>query len=352
MINLVKPLNIRFKMKTQHVLGFFILSFFVGCQETPRSLRLSGHTMGTTYHVTVVVDNGPLPDEKALKQGIDSVLAEVNRQMSTYIEDSEISRFNRWRSTEPFPVSPDFARVVKRALYWSERTSGAFDITVSPLVNRWGFGSEQFAVSPPNTEEVDSLLDFVGYEKLTATDSTLTKKVPALQIDLGAVAKGFGVDQVFTYLQSRGLKRILVEIGGEIRGSGRNERNEIWKVGIETPALDGNINRRYLIKAPLNALAMATSGDYRNYRVVEGRRISHEIDPRTGYPVQNRVASVTVTAQTCMDADALSTAVMVLGSEAGLQFIDSLPGVEAFFILREADGTYGEVFSGGFRRLE
>jgi thiamine biosynthesis lipoprotein len=352
MINLVKPLNMRFKIKTQRMLGFFVLFFFVGCQETPRSLRLSGHTMGTTYHITVVVDNGPLPDEKALKRGIDSVLIEVNRQMSTYIEDSEISRFNRWLSTEPFHVSPEFAQVVRRALYWSKKSKGAFDITISPLVNRWGFGSEQSTVAPPDEELVDSLLGLIGYEKLIATDSTLVKRVPSLQIDLGAIAKGFGVDQVFTYLQDQGLKRVLVEIGGEIRGSGKNERNEIWRVGIETPALDGNMNRRYLIKAHLDELAMATSGDYRNYRVVDGRRISHEIDPRTGYPVQNRVASVTVTAPTCMDADALSTAVMILGAEIGLQFIDSLTGVEAFFILREEDGTYEEIFSAGFRRLE
>lgn len=339
-------------MKTQHVLGFFILFFFAGCQETPRSLRLSGHTMGTTYNITVVVDKEPLPDEKALTRGIDSVLADVNRQMSTYLEDSEISRFNRWRSTDPFPVSSEFATVVKRALYWSQKSKGAFDITIFPLVNRWGFGSEQFTVAPPNTEEIDSLLTLIGYEYLTATDSTLIKSVPRLQIDLGAIAKGFGVDQVCAYLQSRGLERILVEIGGEIRGSGKSQRNAVWKVGIEVPALDGNLTRRYFIKAPLDELAMATSGDYRNYRVVEGRRISHEIDPRTGYPVQNRVASVTVTAPSCMDADALSTAAMILGVEAGLALIESLPGVEAVFILREADGTYRKVTSAGFRWWE
>jgi len=352
MTSLVNSLRTRFKIKTQLVLGFFILFFFVGCQETPSSLHLSGHTMGTTYHITVVVDSGPLPDEKALTRGIDSVLSEVNRQMSTYLEDSEISCFNRWQSTEPFPVSPEFAQVVKRALYWSEQSQGAFDIPVFPLVNRWGFGSEQFTVTPPDAEEVDSLLDLTGYEKLSITENTLTKGVPSLQIDLGAIAKGFGVDHVFTYLQNRGWKRILVEIGGEIRGSGRNEYNEVWKVGIETPALNGNINRRYIIKAPLNELAMATSGDYRNYRVVKGRRISHEIDPRTGYPVQNQVASVTVTAPDCMDADALSTAAMILGAETGLRLIESLPEVEAFFILREKDGKYRKVSSAGFRWLE
>jgi len=231
-------------------------------------------------------------------------------------------------------------------------TDGAFDITIVPLLYLWGFGPGQASELGdifPEEHEVQKRRTHVGYEKLTTNKYYLQKKDPFIKIDLNAIAKGFGVDAVYSFLESIGMNNIMVEIGGEVRTKGENRQNEPWMIAVETPDLESTGSKTISWALPLESKAMATSGDYRNYYEIDGIRYSHEIDPRTGYPAQTGVASATVVATNCMDADALATALIIMGAESGLQFIEKLEGVEAFLILREGNDNYRTIKSSGMK---
>ncbi|NOZ03337.1 MAG: FAD:protein FMN transferase [FCB group bacterium] len=353
MINSVKKRHPQYRLYAQFRLGiFFLLLLFVGCTRKPPEIVLTGQTMGTTYTVKVLPGDLPVNSE-SLQAGIDSVLVEINRQMSTYSEQSEISRFNRSRDLAPFPVSSAFAAVVQRALEISALTKGAFDITVMPLVDLWGFGPHHSADdqiwSPPKASEIEIMLRKIGFDKLSVADGTIQKAIPGLQLDVNAIAKGYGVDAVANYLMDRGFNRFLVEIGGEVRGLGENQKGEPWLIGIDQPRLGSFPGADIRATVLLENNALATSGDYRNYFEYQGELYSHAIDPRTGYPTQSKVASATVMAPTCMDADALATALMILGEEEGLKLIESLPEVEALIIIRERDGQFRQRVSSGMK---
>ena len=190
----------------------------------------------------------------------------------------------------------------------------------------------------------------MGYEKLITNKYYLQKKDPYIKIDLNAIAKGFGVDAVYSFLESIDMNNIMVEIGGEVRTKGKNRKNEPWMIAVEIPDLESTGNKITRWAVHLENKAMATSGDYRNYYEIDGVRYSHEIDPRTGYPAKTGIASATVVASNCMDADALATALIIMGAESGLQFIEKLDGVEAFLILREGDdNNYRTIKSGGMK---
>jgi thiamine biosynthesis lipoprotein len=308
--------------------------------ETPSAAhQISGPTMGTRYTVKVAVDALSVGQQRELQTAVEAALDGVNAKMSHYLEDSEISRLNRWRGPEPFVVSPETLEVLQHAREISSITDGAFDITVGPLVDAWGFGPPGRPAEPPATEEIDRLLRITGWEllEIDRASSSVVKTVPELRLDLSAIAKGFGVDQVADGLDALGVEHYMVEVGGEVRTRGLNSRHEPWQIGIERP-LPGEQTIELIL--PLSGLAMATSGDYRNYYEIGGQRISHTIDPRTGHPLTHNVASVSVVAPLCVRADAYATALLVLGPE-GFDLAERL-GLAAYFLQRDK----GEVFVG------
>ena len=342
----------RISTKNTSSIIFILLLWYISCSNQPSQIELSGLTMGTTYNIKIIPGKDSILSTKLIKQNIDSVLISVNYQMSTYLFDSEITQFNNHESTTSFTVSNDFSLVVERALHWSKLTDGAFDITIVPLLYLWGFGPGQASELGdifPEEHAVQKRRTHVGYEKLTTNKYSLQKKDPFIKIDLNAIAKGFGVDAVYSFLESIGMNNIMVEIGGEVRTKGENRKNEPWMIAVETPDLESAGSKTISWALPLESKAMATSGDYRNYYEIDGIRYSHEIDPRTGYPAQTGVASATVVATNCMDADALATALIIMGAESGLQFIEKLDGVEAFLILREGNDNYRTIKSSGMK---
>lgn len=304
--------------------------------------------MGTTYSIRLA--DAPLGRRELvrLQTDVDAALAEVNRQMSTYQPDSEISRFNRAGANEPVAISADFANVLSRALVLAESTGGAFDPTVGALVNLWGFGPDGLRREVPTADQIAAARQQVGWRHLRLTpDGRLAKDIPDLQLDLGAIAKGFGVDRVAALLRERGIRNFLVEIGGETLGEGLNVQGEPWRVGVLKP--DGSADLHGVARLT-GGKAIATSGDYRNfYRDENGRIQAHIIDPRTAAPVRHAVASVSVLADDCLTADALATALFVLGPDEGLPLLAArFPGVEALFLLRSEDGGFTESASPGF----
>ena len=308
--------------KLTHWLVLVGLAFFlIACGKQAEIVTLSGKTMGTTYHIKYI-DNGIDTAPEMAHKNIDDVLKEVNNQMSTYQKDSELSRFNQSREiNQPFPISADFAEVVKAALDLHQKTEGALDITVGPLVNLWGFGPEKRTDKEPSAEEIATRKAWTGIDKLSLSEvdgkPALVKKIPELYVDLSSIAKGFGVDKVAHYLESIGVTDYLVEIGGEIHTKGVNEKGQPWQIAIEKPEFDGSRSVEQIIG--LSNLSMATSGDYRNYFEENGKRFSHEIDPKTGYPLQHHLASITVVDPSCMLADGYATGLFVLGADKALE---------------------------------
>ncbi len=303
-------------------------------------VEFTGPTMGTTYAVRVVrVDAWPQVDRDRVAGEIRAVLDDVESKMSHYDPSSELSRFNRGRTTRPFPVSAETFEVFRQARRLSELTAGALDVTVAPLVNAWGFGPVEPDRFPPDAERLSRALEHVGYAgiELDEAASALRKADPAIEVDLSAVAKGYGVDRVAAALRGEGLERYLVEVGGEIVASGTNHLDRPWRIGIESPLAGGGIQR----VVPLRDRAMATSGDYRNRREVGGGWVSHTVDPRTGRPVEHRLASVSVIADLCVVADGLATALEVLGPDDGYPLAVER-GWAALFLVRGEDGAIAE----------
>lgn len=279
--------------------------------------ELHGETMGTTYMVKIY---NPPRFESDVAIEVDAELRKVNDQMSTYLKSSEISRFNDSDSTDWFDVSEETAEVVGAALEISEATAGAFDVTIGPLVNVWSFGPDPKTNEIPSDAVITSLRESVGYKKLAVRNDppALKKSVPSLKVDLSSIAKGHGVDRVVERLADLGAKNVFVEIGGEVRVSGSKD-GQPWKVGIQNPqAADGGA-MSLAAAHPILDQAMATSGDYRIYFEVDGKRYSHTIDPRTGRPIDHDLASVSVIADTCMKADGWATAINVLGADEGIK---------------------------------
>ena len=291
--------------------------------------------MGTGWSVKINAETLPLPRQQ-LKSQFDAILNRVNREMSTYLPDSELSRINAADSAGRIPVSPALMEVLQAARGISHLTQGAFDVTVGPLVNLWGFGPEQ-SFTVPGEEQIDAVLPLVGYENLELDPETSTlKKAPdGIYIDLSAIAKGYGVDRIADYLNSLQLHDYLVEIGGEIRARGVNDEQVAWRIGIEQPVA-GQRGVRRVIR--LDNTAMATSGDYRNFFVQDGSSYSHTIDPRAGRPVSHGLASVTVLHPSAMLADAWATGLLVLGPEAGYELAVK-NGIAAYFVVRN-DGNF------------
>ncbi|WP_428612161.1 FAD:protein FMN transferase [Shewanella sp.] len=310
------------------------LAFFISaCTQPVKTISLSGQTMGTTYHIKFVGDQ-QMPDEQLLQAEIDLALEQVNDQMSTYRTDSELSRFNQMTLETGLAVSPDTAKVVQTGIDLYRKTDGALDITLGPLVNLWGFGPDKRPTRVPSAELIAQTKAKTGIEYLKVDGLKLSKSNPDLYVDLSSIAKGFGVDRVAKLLSKYQPKGYLVEIGGEISLYGVKLDGSDWVIAIEQPDEDER-SVQQLIK-PGN-MALATSGDYRNYYEEEGQRFTHIIDPRNGYPIDHKLASVTVLAKESMIADGYATAMMVMGTEASLALAEC-EGLAIMLIEKQAQG--------------
>lgn len=321
-------------------LGFYLMLVFLlsGCENITAQkypFIYSGPVMGTSFSIKAS-QLPPKTDIESLHKAVQTRLAGINQRMSTYIKDSELSLLNNLKSTEAQAVSTELATVLSEAQSISELSGGAFDITIAPLVNLWGFGPDVMLYQAPEPDAIKHVLAHTGYDKLQLDNKALTatKGLDDLSMDLSALAKGYAVDAVAEVLEEQGISDYLVEIGGEIRLKGKNLQGQKWRIAIEKP----NINKRVLQKViSITDIAMATSGDYRNFFEQDGQRFSHTIDPRTGYPITHKLASVTVLAESSMLADAWATALMVLGPEAGYAVAEQQQ-LAVFFIIKTEQG--------------
>ena len=341
--------------------------FLAGCGASPETFELRGQAMGTAWSIRVVAPaDGSGVALEPLRERVTARLEDMENVFSTWRPESEVSRFNAYPGQDWFPVSPVFLDVLKRAVEVSELSDGAFDPTIGPLVELWGFGasgeagrnsageadrgtsgeagqisrSEPGALAerevgrPPSQETVERLLGSTGYShlQLRETHPAMRRMRPGVQLDFSAIAKGYAVDEVWGLLSEAGLSDYLVEIGGEVRTRGARADGQAWSIGIESPDRTGVTEA-----VPLRDAAIATSGDYRNYFEHGGRRYSHVLDPRTGWPVAHGLTSVTVIASSAATADALATALLVLGPETGLQLaVDH--GMAVRLVVRTAEG--------------
>jgi FAD:protein FMN transferase len=296
-----------------------VLLLLASCDRPQQIHLISGSTMGTTWSVKVVdLPKGvTLP---VLRQDIELLLESINRQMSTYQADSDISRFNQAEAGSWHVLPPDFWRVLRYSLALAEDTGGAFDPTVGPLVNVWGFGPEKGTGSVPDAMLLDAALARVGWQRVGINERDQAIQQPGdVYLDLSATAKGYAVDKIMEFLNGRGVRNALVEIGGDLRGSGAKPDGQPWRIAVEKP-LPGV--REIALVLNVRDAAVATSGDYRNYVVDGQRRRSHLIDPRSASPIDHGVVSVTVIHPVCLQADGLATALSILDPEEGLAYAE------------------------------
>jgi len=332
--------NISRRRATQALAAVVVAPLFGGCGRPPRAKLavFNGRTMAGTYTIRIA-RAGTMSGaaEAALERELFAAVDAVDRGMSTYRPDSELSRLNRQAAEAPFVASPELGEVLGMARAVSAASNGAFDVTVGPLVDAWGFGPAKGA-RPPSAEDIARLRARVGWESLVLDPvvQTITKTRPEARADLSGIAQGYGADRIARALEERGFGDYLVEVSGEMRTRGTNAEGVPWRIGIERP--DGAGERRPHYIVPLAGLSLATSGDYRNYFDLDGRRYSHEIDPKTGEPVAHRLASVSVVHPVCALADAWATALFVLGEARGRE-VAVAEGLPAYFISRAADGT-------------
>ena len=308
---------------------FLVWKYRQGKQQP--MIAFNGTTMGPIMYHVKYFDK----EKRNFKHEVDSLLKRFNQALSTYIPDSEISRFNS--DTTLLFESPFFYPVLECSKNIYELTDGAYDPTVMPLVNAWGFGPDKGI--PNDSTYIDSLMQFIGFDKIMFNRDSVSKKDPRVQLDFSASAKGYGVDLVAGFLQNEGINNLFVEIGGEVVAKGKNlQKDQVWQVGILDPKSD-EINRFYKVVVGLKDKAMATSGNYFNYRTIDGVKYSHTINPATGYPVVHPLLSASVFAENCMTADALATAFMVLGHDEAIELLKGTPAIDAFLIYNDESGN-------------
>lgn len=338
--------------KIKHILILLLVVNVTACfpsnNSAKKEILLQGRTMGTTYNIKVVATSEEV-ELLQLHAKIDAALKQVNQEMSTYIPDSEISRFNKSTSLEPVEVSDGFARVLAESIRLGELSDGKLDITVGPLVNLWGFGPELRPETVPSDELLTNTRARVGLKNLHLSGNQLTKDIPNLYVDLSTTAKGYGVDVVAELIEANGIVNYLVEIGGEMRLRGFKHTGELWAIAIEKPIFDPSGDHRAVQQVIIpKDNAVATSGDYRNYFEADGQRFSHIIDPETGKPINHNLVSVTIIAPSSMTADGLSTTLMVMGVEKGLEFAIK-NDFAALFIYKTENG-FTEEFTVKFKQ--
>ena len=304
------------------------------CGDSGSLHKLSGTAMGTSWHISYL-DNPASPKQAEVEQGVAALLERLEDSMSTYRPDSEISRFNQLPALQWYAISNDMLVVLQAARELHQHSQGTFDITVGPLVDLWGFGPDPQRDKPPSEDDIAKLSQRVGqhYLQLDVAASKISKS-ENIALDLSSIAKGYGVDVVARWLLSQHIDNFLVEIGGELRVAGHSPRGDLWRVAIEQPdALKRSVAKALVV----TNRGMATSGDYRNFFEVDGKRYSHTLDPRTGRPVNHDLVSVTVVADTAMQADGWATALTVLGAKRGYALAVELD-LAVYFITRSTKG--------------
>ncbi|MEM7676628.1 MAG: FAD:protein FMN transferase [Myxococcota bacterium] len=320
--------------------------YYAGPTKVRGPTVIEGPIMGTTFTVKLAQGLSSLARAEA-EQTVLTALNAVNDRMSTYIPESEISRFARAPAYAPFSLSPSTVEVVQKALTISAATDGAFDVTVRPLVDAWGFGPDGRPERKPGGDATSALLARVGYQKLQLDEAnkTLRKSTSSVSVDLSAIAKGYAVDRVAAGLEALGYRDYLVEVGGEMRARGRREAGGVWRVGIESPQTDGRSVARVI---RLKDRGLATSGNYRNFYIEDGIRYAHTINPKTGQPVRHRLQSVSVIHPEAAMADGWATALMVLGEVDALR-VAKAQGLAALFMISGADGGIEVEMTDAFR---
>ncbi|MGX8683388.1 MAG: FAD:protein FMN transferase [Bacteroidales bacterium] len=308
--------------------------------ETKSYRTEKGLVFGTMYNITYESEN-------SLRLDIDKELDNFNNSLSMFNPNSIISLSNK---NEDVTVDSLFTNVFQKAMSISEATDGCFDITVAPLVNAWGFGfSESMNM---NKAKVDSILKFIGWQKVQLKDNKVVKQDPRIMLDCSAIAKGYSVDVIANLLKRKGVKNFMVDIGGEVVVSGVNASGNNWRIGVSKPD-DDPLSRNNNLQTILDItdLGIATSGNYRNFYYKDGMKYAHTIDPKTGYPVQDRILSATVIAQDCMTADAYATAFMVMGLERAKEMTEQHPELDAYFIYSDDKGNYQTYMTDGMKKF-
>ena len=324
-------------------LAFSLILLIFSCSSPQKEIvSIKGNTMGTTYNVKFLpITNNPIEIEENYII-IEKILKDINQQMSTYIPSSEISTFNQLQSTDWFKISEDFSNVLKKSFNYYEMSGGHYDITVMPLVNLWGFGPEIFE-SPPTQALIDSVMIFIGQDLIELENQKIRKKDPRVQIDLSSIAKGYAVDKIFNTLDK--YEDLFIEIGGEIR---TRSKNKDWKIGINTPSITNFENDIELV-ITLNNLSIATSGNYRNFYIIDDKFYHHEINPKTGYPISSNLGSISIISdKSCLDADGLSTMFYTIEKDLASDMVENLDNIESLSIIVNSDKTFTKVFSSNF----
>ena len=303
------------------------------CRDKPLFLSISGYTQGTTY--SVVYDNSKHITPESLNVDVEKILYDFDMSLSLYRDSSIISKINRNEDVVPDSF---FIEVFNKSVLISEMTSGAFDITVGPLVKAWGFGPDEHKNF--KAEKRDSLMRLVGMGKVSIINGRLVKSDPAIQLDVNAIAQGYSVDVLCRYFNNLGIRNYLVEIGGEVRAKG-TKAGVLWRIGIDKP-IDNNISPGQNLQAIIliGDKALATSGNYRKFYVEDGVKYSHTIDPKTGYPAKNRLLSATIIADECITADGIATACMVMGLERSIEFINDNPQLSGYLVFSDDNGNF------------
>jgi len=329
-------------MRVSLIITCLVIGLLSSCRNSAKYIYNEGYIYGTVYHIIY-----ESPQGTDLSGEIKELLQEYTKTFSTYDSTSIISKIN---SNKPVELNSYFINCFNRSMEISEMTGGAFDITTGPLVNAWGFGPEERKKMTP--EIVDSLKALTGYRKIRLENGKIIKEDPDMKLDMSAVAKGYTCDLIAEFLKNKECENYMVEIGGEVVAKGKNEKGSIWTIGISKPDdLAFFISTDLQAKVHLPGNALATSGNYRNYYIDEGRKYAHTIDPQTGYPVQHSLLSATVLAGNCMDADALATSFMVMGIDKSIELSRKLTDVEVYFIYSGDNGENSIYMSDNFKEL-
>ena len=299
-----------------------------------------GRIFGTTYRITYKA-------KKSYGEEIKNTLQQVDNSLSPFNKSSIISKINNNEEATPDSM---FLYVYNMAQRVSEATDGAFDITVAPLVNAWGFGFKQGI--EPDSATIEEMRAYTGYSKISLKDGKIVKEHPQTMLNCSAIAKGYGCDAVASMLSSKGIEDYMVEIGGEVALKGKNSKDTRWTIGVNKPIEDARQTNELQIVLQLTNCSMATSGNYRNYRYIDGKKYSHTIDPHSGYPVTHTLLSATVIADECAYADALATAFMVMGLEKAMQFCEQHPKIEGYFIYSDEAGKMQTRETKGFKKYK
>ena len=322
-----------------------IFSFLIGLFSKPdlKSFHISGAAQGTTYQLTYYAKN-----HSVNKIQIDSILCEIDSSLSLYKPYSLISRFNQ--SESGLEVDAHFVNVIRKSLEVYAKTDGLFDITVQPLVQAWGFGPKRNA-SLPDSAAIQSIMKCMGTHRVRLRGKRLTKDLPCIKIDVNGIAQGYSVDVLADFLEWKGIRNYIIEIGGEIRVKGRKAGGEKMTIGIESPAEEGKNGRPIKTFIQLDHGAITTSGNYEKFYRSGSKRISHLIDPKTGYSFQNEMISATVYAKNAITADGYDNALMGMGLKKAMSFVNKQKNMEAYFIYHKPDGSVADTATAGFYKL-